>query len=126
MNESRIGRDIRNLLDQGLSVDAQTADRLRSIREDALERQRTRSVSAPAWAIIAYGPVAAMRSLSHSLQILVAILTLAAGIYVMNSWHQAQLAQEAVQIDAAVLTGELPIDAYLDPGFNSWLRHSVQ
>ena len=36
----------------------------------------------------------------------------------------AGVAAEIEEIDAAVLTGDLPLDAYLDKGFDAWLKPS--
>jgi hypothetical protein len=38
------------------------------------------------------------------------------------SWEQSQRAAELEEIDAQLLTDDLPIDAYLDRGFQSWLK----
>ena len=38
-------------------------------------------------------------------------------------WHSAQQIRELEETDAAILSSDLPIDAYLDRGFNNWLRH---
>ena len=41
---------------------------------------------------------------------------------VTYNWEQKQRAKEVEELDALVLTGELPIDAYLDRGFEAWLK----
>jgi hypothetical protein len=41
------------------------------------------------------------------------------GIY---TWQQSQRAAELEEIDALLLTDDLPIDAYLDRGFQNWLK----
>jgi hypothetical protein len=33
---------------------------------------------------------------------------------------------EAEEIDSALLTSELPINAYLDQGFDAWLKRSSE
>ena len=43
-----------------------------------------------------------------------------AGVVYMNS----PAAPDIADIDAGLLTDELPIDAYLDQGFDSWLKRS--
>jgi hypothetical protein len=42
-----------------------------------------------------------------------------AGIY---TWQQNQRLAEIEEIDAELLTDDLPIDAYLDRGFEAWLK----
>ena len=41
------------------------------------------------------------------------------GIY---TWQQSQRLAEIEEIDAELLTDDLPIDAYLDRGFEAWLK----
>jgi hypothetical protein len=40
----------------------------------------------------------------------------------LYSWEQNRRAAEVEEIDAQLLTDDLPIDAYLDRGFQNWLR----
>ena len=37
-------------------------------------------------------------------------------------WQQRQGAAEVEELDAQLLTSDLPIDAYLDQGFAAWLK----
>ena len=39
-------------------------------------------------------------------------------------WQAAQQARDIEETDAAILSSDLPIEAYLDRGFQNWLRHS--
>jgi hypothetical protein len=47
-----------------------------------------------------------------------------------QQWQSYQTAQQAVkeaeEVDAQLLTSDLPIDAYLDRGFQAWLKTSAQ
>jgi hypothetical protein len=38
------------------------------------------------------------------------------------TWQQNQRAAEIEEVDALLLTDDLPIDAYLDRGFQNWLK----
>jgi hypothetical protein len=38
------------------------------------------------------------------------------------TWQQKQRAAEVEEIDALLLTSDLPIDAYLDRGFQNFLK----
>ncbi len=49
----------------------------------------------------------------------IALLVSFAAIY---TWQQNQRVAEVEEIDALLLTDELPIDAYLDRGFQNWLK----
>jgi hypothetical protein len=41
-------------------------------------------------------------------------------------YWQTQQSDEAAEIDANLLSGDLPIDAYLDKGLDSWLKRTSQ
>jgi len=47
------------------------------------------------------------------------LLACAGAIY---TWQQNQRAAEIEEVDALLLTDDLPIDAYLDRGFQNWLK----
>ena len=49
----------------------------------------------------------------------IALIVSLAAIY---TWQQNQRAAEVEELDAMLLTDELPIDAYLDRGFQNWLK----
>jgi Protein of unknown function (DUF3619) len=123
MNEQQFGYRIKQNLNQGLPLDSVTLNRLKAAREMALEHQRA---SAPSYAF-----AWAQNGISYfnrplAPRLLLSGLILLLGLLVTNYWHQAQLIEENVEIDAAVLTGELPIDAYLDKGFGAWLKSSLE
>jgi len=48
-----------------------------------------------------------------------ALIVAVAGIY---NWQEKQRLAEVVEIDSQLLTDDLPIDAYLDRGFQNWLK----
>lgn len=122
MNDHHFGYRIRQTLNQGLSLDAQTLDRLKAAREQALANQRV-AVRNPvfAWANNITGRNGSSSVVSR---ILLPAAVLIVGLFAINNWHQSQLVQEMVEIDAAMLTGDLPLDAYLDKGFDAWLKRS--
>ena len=39
-------------------------------------------------------------------------------------WQPTPSVEEIEEIDAAILTGDLPINAYLDKSFDTWLKRS--
>ena len=125
MNEQQFGYRIKQTLNQGLNLDDASLSRLSAARELALSRHRATAPSSwLAWAGEAAGSFTTPRFLVSRL--MMPALVLALGLFIVNYWHQAQLAQENAEIDAEVLTGELPIDAYLDKGFDAWLRRSLE
>ena len=49
------------------------------------------------------------------------ILILAAGVFGWQQWQFDQQTRELEELDAQILSSDLPIDAYLDRGFQTWL-----
>lgn len=125
MNEKQLAYRIRQKLNQGTNLDAATVARLEAARKCALEHQRaTAARPVFAWADNVTGRLADSGSLVSRLVLPMAVLILA--LFAINVWQQSQRDQEVEEIDAAVLTGDLPLDAYLDKGFDAWLKRSSQ
>lgn len=132
MNEL-FARKIAHTLDGGLSLSPEVVARLRVARERALER-----LPAPVAELALVGRgVAGLRPGGGShrwLRILLPLLLLLAAAIGLRQWHEsqqaaqlaAQQAAEIEEVDTGVLTGELPIKAYLDEEFQSWLKQSSQ
>ena len=121
MNERQFGNKVRQALNRGLArVDSTTAERLRAARERALARQRMELSPAMAWADSVAGSVGGWPGMAWRVLVPAALLALllGAGQY----WQSSQRAAEIEEIDAQLRTDDLPIDAYLDRGFQNWLR----
>ncbi len=43
-----------------------------------------------------------------------------------QQWYAAEQVQEYADIDSQILASDLPIDAYLDRGFQNWLKTSFE
>ena len=124
MNELHFTRRIRQHLDESTRLDRATADKLRAARELALSRQRPEPAPVLAWADNVFGNGEGWSGLGWQLGARVilpaAVLIVAvAGIY---NWQEKQRLAEIVEIDSQLLTDDLPIDAYLDRGFENWLK----
>lgn len=50
------------------------------------------------------------------------VLALVAGLWLVHAYHAQEKVEAAADIDTAILTDELPPDAYADPGFQEFLR----
>ena len=120
MNEHQFGNKVRLILNQGLRLEAGVAERLRAARTQALARQRPEPAPALAWADNVVGNFGGWSSVS--LRVLLPLAILVAGVGGVYSWQQNQRAAELEEIDAQLLTDDLPIDAYLDRGFQNWLK----
>jgi hypothetical protein len=120
MNEHQFGNKVRQVLNQGLGVDRNTAQRLKAARELALSRQRPEPAPALAWAGNVLGRFGGWSGLAFYVFVPLAVLIIgAAGAY---NWQKTQRIAELEEIDAQLLTDDLPIDAYLDRGFQNWLK----
>lgn len=53
---------------------------------------------------------------------LVPLLALIAGLVTIQMAGTNQIAEELAELDAAILTDDLPPDAYADPGFAQFLK----
>lgn len=124
MNEQRLAEKIRQHLNQGLGqLDAVTLTRLRSAREQALAAHKER------WTAfgLALGGTGSGRletvNFGPRFWVLVSALVLSTAIAV-TYWQTAGTYLDNGDVDTALLAGDLPVRAYLDPNFYSWLKHS--
>jgi len=122
MNEQQTAHRVRQLLNKGLDLDTGKLARLKTARERALARQR---IHAPAF-VLAWADDVIGRFGTASLipRMLLPMAVLIFGLIAVNQWRDTQTAAEIEEIDAGVLTGDLPLDAYLDKGFDAWLKRS--
>jgi Protein of unknown function (DUF3619) len=116
MNERELAENVVRKLDEGLeSLPAGTLYRLRLARDAALSRAH---LGASAF----WRSPDASRLLGRRLLVPVFGLILALSLLVV--WHEQSLPQaDYAEIDAQVLSDELPVTAYLDTGFEVWLHH---
>jgi hypothetical protein len=122
MNERKFGYQIKQQLDQGLGLEPATLKRLKAVREQALARQRmTEPAFALAWADAVVGRFSGNPA-SASIALIGAALILA--LVGIQYWQQQPSVEDIEEIDAAILTSDLPINAYLDNSFDTWLKRS--
>jgi hypothetical protein len=123
MNEKLFGYKIKHALNQGLAEDAGISARLAEARALALSTQRKPQVSA--WSLLAGNiSLEGRGAFQFAGRYVLPFAVLVLGLIAVNLWQQHQQAIEIEEIDTAVLTGDLPIDAYLDKGFDAWLKRS--
>lgn len=127
MNELQLGSRLGRLLNESLPTDGAVTERLRAAREQALAHQLQEvAISAPA---VAYPhPLRSpqqSRPLLASLRALAAVGLLAVAWFSVYSWQQAHQIAELEEVDAQLLSDDLPIDAYLDQGFGVWLKKTA-
>jgi hypothetical protein len=123
MNETRFAKNITRYLDRGLDLPAPTAARLAQSRQRALARQGhdQRILALPGGLELDFTDPRLRTKLFSALF----ALALVFGTY---HWQQAQQtaqrAAELADIDVAMLSADLPLDAYLDQEFDEWVRRS--
>ena len=123
MNEQQTAYRIKQVLNRGLDLEPGKLARLKEAREQALARQRTRARGVVlAWADNVTGGWGSPSALIP--RVLLPMVLLIFGLVAIGQWRETQQAAEIEEIDAAVLTGDLPLDAYLDKGFDAWLKRS--
>lgn len=120
-----LGRKIARLLDQRAGqIGDGTATKLLEARKLALAHYHEKPARGwvPAWAAATAGRIA--EPFSNNLRaglILLAVLVSLAGVVAWQTINGTS-GSEIAEIDEALLTDELPINAYLDKGFDSWLK----
>jgi hypothetical protein len=120
MNEMNFGNRVRLLLNQGLRINAKQAERLHAARERTLAARRPEPVGALAWADNVLGSWGGWGGVS--LRLVAPLLALTLSVAALYTWQQSRVIADFEEIDSMLLTDDLPIDAYLDRGFQNWLK----
>jgi len=117
-------------LDHGVAdLKAGTAYRLQLARAEALARladpKRAPATSvAMAQAGNGSGTASAGRGLSGRGRLWLGIALIVAAGFGYQQWQAYQQLNDIEETDAAILSSDLPIDAYLDRGFQNWLKRA--
>lgn len=122
--EQELAQKIIGRLDDGLNqLDAGTRERLVAARRAALARCREEPVRVfgLAWAG-RMGHFMGQHGLGTRLAAAVTALVIATAGVVY--WQGVAPNGDSAELEIALLTDELPINAYLDKGFDSWLKRS--
>jgi len=99
-----------------------TRDKLQAARQKALGRKK---MVASGLSLAGFGQFASEVLLPQA-RTLALLSTLVLGIVGTYYWNHFQQALDNVEIDSALLSDDLPINAYLDRGFSVWLDRSSQ
>lgn len=124
MNDREFANKIKQDLNYGMGrLEARVTDRLKLARERALEAL-PHVVTSSAYAFAGHsGQIQHTHHFSTRkwLPLTMLVLALIGAVY----WQQ-QVSNRDDDIDAALLSGDLPLNAYIDHDFHSWLDHSSQ
>ena len=123
---------VRHALNEQLDqLPSATTDRLASARMQALSVKRKEHTPLRAFAavpVLATTSGGAMRGLSPWLNragLIIPAIVLAVGLTGMYNYEQQKHITETADIDAAVLSDDLPLSAYLDHGFSAYLARQT-
>ena len=125
-NETEISKKLVGYLDKGAAeLKPGTAYRLQLAREQALARlAEPERASELALSGAGGGSLGGGRHVLTDVRIWIGILLIVGGVLFYQYWQAAQQARDIADTDAAILTSDLPIEAYVDRGFQNWLKHS--
>ncbi|MBK9117196.1 MAG: DUF3619 family protein [Betaproteobacteria bacterium] len=122
-DQDEFAKKLRGYLDAGAAdLRAGTVYRLQQARAAALARMAEPArVPQPQLAHALAGGGATGGGTRRMRWLWVGILLIAAGVFGWQQWHVHQQTRELEELDAQILSSDLPIDAYLDRGFQTWL-----
>ena len=127
-NESETSAKIARYLDSGTAeLKAGTIYRLQLAREQALTRladPKRAAELALAGTGAGGGVFGGGRQVLTDVRVWIGILLIVGCVLFYQYWKTSQLVREIADTDAAILTSDLPIEAYVDRGFQNWLNHS--
>lgn len=104
--------------------------RLGFARAQALAKRRIEADHTVSLPLGAIGTAATLGSLEEPVSwwnrigVVLPLLALVLGLITIHSAQNDRIAQEMAQLDAALLTDDLPLAAYADPGFSQFLKAS--
>jgi hypothetical protein len=125
--QDRFGRRVTARLSAGTDeLSHDVAERLRAARVQAVARRRP-VVVRTATAAAASGAAATLtfgegQSWWNRVASVLPLIALVAGLFVIQVAQDERRAHEVAEVDAALLTDDLPPAAYADPGFIQFLR----
>lgn len=122
MNEREFTTRIKENLNFGLGrLDAKVSKGLEAARQRALQAYEPAHAHAFHWASDHGGRT---HGRHHPMRRWLSLAMLLAALGGALYWQQAMMEEE--EVDAALLSDDLPVNAYLDHGFHEWLDRSLQ
>ena len=122
MNEKEVAGRIVARLDQDLAdLPASTIHKLQAARQAAMAAY---CPDRPLWGHAGLGSILSGWGLGRGLttRLVVPAAIILASLTGLTYWQMSSHHEE--ELDTGLLAGELPIHAYTDPGFETWLKHS--
>jgi hypothetical protein len=123
--QERFGRAVGRRLSAGTAeLPYHVTERLRAARVQALAKRKIEAVAPAVVAnggnagALTFGGFSLWRQIASALPLVV----LVGGLVVIHSVQNGQRATEVAEVDAQLLTDDLPPEAYADPGFVQFLK----
>lgn len=121
--QERFGRAVGRRLSAGTAeLPYHVTERLRAARVQAVVKRKTEAVSptvvGASAGTLAFGGFSLWRQIASALPLIV----LAGGLVLIHSIQNDRRASEVAEVDAQLLTDDLPPAAYADPGFVQFLK----
>ena len=127
MTDDRFAYRVRQALNYGLQdISPATSRRLEAARHLALARQKKTEVQLSLAAAGSHGGVSFPTSAPYYMKQVLAIAALLLGMWIAFYWHSHQYITELVEVDSALLSDDLPPEAFLDQDFFEWLNDSSE
>lgn len=119
MNEDDLARRIVGQLDRSLDeLPASVTHKLQAARMAALARCRDDSAQERPQAFA----LPRRSGFNLSMRLVLPVAVVVASITGLLFWQMSPPHED--ELDTGLLAGELPIHAYIDPGFDTWLQHT--
>jgi len=134
VQELNFGYKVRHALNEQLdSLPASTTERLASARQKAMARKK-KDAAAPLRiligqrSVVGYGGTMASEPFSwlSRFGLILPLIVLVVGLIGIVSYEKQQRINETADLDAAMLTDDLPVVAYADHGFNAYLEKRAE
>ena len=128
-HDDNFAKKLTGYLDTGAAeLKAGTVYRLQKARAAAMDRlaqpagvRASESRLAHAFAGSGESGTGGGRGLLTSVRLWLGIAIIVAAAFGYQQWQVYQQVNDLVELDAQILSSDLPIDAYLDQGFRNWL-----
>ena len=122
MNEERYGYRVRQALNHGLKdISPASSRRLEAARHLALSKQKQ---AEPQLALAGSAGALGFKTSSYAphLKQILSVIALLVGMWLSFYWHSIQYVTELEEVDSAVLSDDLPPEAFMDHDFLEWLK----
>ncbi len=122
--EEQFGRRVAARLSAGAEdLPREISERLRAARTQAVARRKVVRVLQAAPAMLPNGSTATLGGGWWTrIGAIIPLIALVAGLVVITSLQEDSRTNELAEVDAALLTDDLPPAAYTDPGFAQFLK----